>query len=156
MRDHSSMRRSDGELNVSWPLKKAFSERLATPSKLPETGAAWMLIETGAEPPANRMSGLSEPASTEKFSPRQMPAADNLALRLSAPHSMAPPSPVTMASAALLVPPVAMTWPSLNSTVPNDSAASSEASGSAGLRATTARACSMAWRMRPPLGVTGA
>ena len=81
------MRRSDGELNVSWPLRKAFSEKLATPSKLPETGAAWMFIETGAEPPANRMSGLSEPASTEKFSPRQMPAADNRALRLSALHS---------------------------------------------------------------------
>ncbi len=77
VRDHSSMRLSDGELNASWPSKKEFCEKLATPSKLPDAGAALTSIDTGAEPPANRISGLADEASIEKLSPRQMPVAES-------------------------------------------------------------------------------
>ena len=103
-----------------------------------------MSIETGAEPPANRISGLGDEASIEKFSPRQMPVAESDAARLSALHSMAPARPVMIGGSPPPVPPVGMTWPSANSTVPNDSLASAERSGLAGFAATTARAPSMA------------
>ena len=129
MRDHSSMRLSDGELNASWPSKNEFCEKLATPSKLPEAGAALTSIDTGAEPPANRISGLADEASMEKLSPRQMPVAESDAARLSALHSMAPASPVMIGSPLPPPAPVGTTWPSVNSTVPKDSLASSERFG---------------------------
>ena len=88
------MRLSDGELNASWPSKKEFCEKLATPSKLPEAGAALTSIDIGAVPPANSTSGLADEASIEKLSPRQMPVAESDAARLSALHSMAPARPV--------------------------------------------------------------
>jgi hypothetical protein len=143
VRDHSSMRLRDGELNVAWPLKKELSDRLAVPSKLPDAGAALMLIESGAEPPANRTSGRDDDASTEKFSPRQMPVADSEAVLFNEPHSTAPASPVTIAP--LSPPPRSMIWPSLNSTVPNESSASFDRFGLVGFSASTVRAFSMAW-----------
>ena len=148
VRDHSSVRRSDGEERRALPSKWVSPERLAAPSKDMLSGADRSAADNGAVPPATRNRGCAVVISTDTTSPRQIPLAVAVAERLNAGQLI---RPLALEKISLSRPLLCRNiLASTNSRVPTGSVGSIPASGADGLASIAARAAAMERPMRPP------